>query len=118
MCIVWLEGVINQRTSPGYDLSMRRAKLTSIGWHASPKSARCPFEWTEAVVSAIIVVGPQLEKAKGRQLVWSWILGSKVPYLVMVFGLPKSRQWSKSRDRHFHGMCSSLSETQPTSLIL
>ena len=84
MCIVWLEGVINQRTSPGYDLSMRRAKLTSIGWHASPKSARCPFEWTEAVVSAIIVVGPQLEKAKGRQLVWSWILGSKVPYLVMV----------------------------------
>ena len=52
----------------------------------SPKSARHPFEWTEAVVSAIIVVGPQLEKAKGRQLVWSWILGSKVPYLVMVFG--------------------------------
>jgi len=37
-----------------------------------------------AVILAIIVVGPWLEKVKGRQLVWSWILGSKVPYLVMV----------------------------------
>jgi len=37
-----------------------------------------------AVILAIIVVGLWLEKAKGRQLVWSWILSSKVPYLVMV----------------------------------